>query len=565
MKKKYTLRILDLAVYLLVGLLVVGCHKEKEDITDEEQIRVVMENAEVVMDDVSKIYEVSGTVEEMAQHLDEIKAMPNVEDAYQDGISICVKIKDGGIIMWCYFPEEEDYKRMDVDMLFNSLPNNNFQNKQADKSNALCEEKSVCILQVLNEPLDLELERFKKIGYSTYEVVSEEVTPEVLVSSMQNYGITIIATDGFYSEKTNNHWLVTGVLYTPSISDWAFKLWREDQNRYVCKGEVSSHLCVSEDYLDNYFTDNNVRFHNNSVLILDACEGLMVNDSFWQKLKKHGLGCLLGFDRSIWTGESNRCMRALLNEMLIYGATASEACLVANETLNPHYNPFTPLLLCRPETSNIVFVEHKFSVGQDSYVEFAPGNLADGGRSFVSNQWEYGGHFGWGTGVNPNNHSIEASDYSGPFEDWGKYIPGGWRTITKDEWEYLRARTDNYSLLMFCTGHIKDINGNDVNGLILFPDNWLEPEGVSVSTRGVCGWTPNYSEHWENMERAGAVFLPAAGGRIGENVYFQNQHGFYWTSTPVYRIAIYDDSIATHGPFPRFYGQSVRLVRDRND
>ena len=566
MKKKYTFRILELVVCLLVSLFVVGCHKEKEDVTDEEQIRVVMENAEVVMDNVSKIYEASGTVEEMAQHLDEIRAMPNVEDAYQDGVSICVKIKDGGIIMWSYFLEEEERKTMDIDMLLNGLINSNgvFNSKSSD---TICKEKSICVLQAFPENLDKQLKRFDSLNYRIKVIFGEEVTPTFLVDDVPKFGVTLFATHGFYSEWRNNHWLMTGVLYTKQIDSVALERWKNDYFRYVCrsKNESDKHLYVSEDYLDYAYTRYNVSFPQNSIMILDACEAYEANNNFWIKLQKYGLGCLLGFDDSVAASDATRCVQTFLNEMLIYGATASEACDSATRKIILKPNPN---FICFPESCRIVLVEHKFSVGQNSYVEFAPGNLADGGRSFVSSQWEYGGYFGWGTGVNPNNHSTDANDYLGQFDDWGKYIPGGWRTMDTVEWDYLRRKRPNADN-KWGVGCV-----NDKKGLILLPDNWLTPEGCHFTPGNFHGWF-DYSQHfnyylssnlWKKMERAGAVFLPAAGGRIGENApIFQNQHGFYWTSTPVYRIAIYDDSIATHGPFPRFYGQSVRLVRDRND
>ena len=72
-----------------------------------------------------------------------------------------------------------------------------------------------------------------------------------------------------------------------------------------------------------------------------------------------------------------------------------------------------------------------------------------------------------------------------------------------------------------------------VNGVILLPDNWRTPVGLSFTastTRGLewngtyyfwasrqTGLTHNaYTEaEWARMETAGAVFLPAAGYREG--------------------------------------------------
>ena len=68
------------------------------------------------------------------------------------------------------------------------------------------------------------------------------------------------------------------------------------------------------------------------------------------------------------------------------------------------------------------------------------------------------------------------------------------------------------------------------------------------------------------MEQAGAVFLPAAGWRIGSTVSSVGYEGYWWSSTPGS-----DDSYAYYLRFSsgydgylnryfRYYGQGVRLV-----
>ena len=115
MKNTYLWKILSLVACLLLSLFVASCQKEK----DEETLRrEVIANAEQVMDNVGIIFKSSETIEAMASHLSDFKAMANVEDAWQDGEAICVKIKDGGVIMWQYYPEDENPdKSIDVKSL----------------------------------------------------------------------------------------------------------------------------------------------------------------------------------------------------------------------------------------------------------------------------------------------------------------------------------------------------------------------------------------------------------------------------------------------------------------
>lgn len=107
-----------------------------------------------------------------------------------------------------------------------------------------------------------------------------------------------------------------------------------------------------------------------------------------------------------------------------------------------------------------------------------------------------------------------------------------WRTLTKDEWEYLFSNNAKYGPATVA-GSV---------GIVLLPDSFTDPNknggsGAFVSVSQKTGATYNdnvYSaENWEAMEYAGAVFLPAGGifyeGTFG---YSSSDMGHYWTSTP---------------------------------
>ncbi|MBO4588026.1 MAG: hypothetical protein J5711_03885 [Bacteroidales bacterium] len=112
-------------------------------------------------------------------------------------------------------------------------------------------------------------------------------------------------------------------------------------------------------------------------------------------------------------------------------------------------------------------------------------------------------------------------------ENGGKYA-GMWRTLTKDEWEYLLGdnmkRQGKWSVA--CIGGV-------YNGMLLLPDEWVLPTGCRYTAGGGSQFSFNsytFAE-WEKMETAGAVFLPAAGSTNGTEYGASNQGGFYWTST----------------------------------
>ena len=249
----------------------------------------------------------------------------------------------------------------------------------------------------------------------------------------------------------------------------------------------------------------------------------------------------------------------------------------------------------------------EFSVSDTKKVHFSKGNLQatyDGSSwtwSFAAHQWDYIGNaaantaitgnktvssngtvdlFGWSTastyyGI---HNSTNYSDYSGDFVEWGNnpISNGGntanmWHTLKAEEWYYLvNTRTDASNKF----GAAK-VNGK--TGVVLLPDNWTLPSG--------CGFTPGMTsasswydwslvastniydgDAWTAMEKAGAVFLPAAGYRYGTDVGNVGSRGNYWSATPsgtnyAYYLDFNSSYLNPQNSSTRGNGRSVRLVR----
>ena len=258
----------------------------------------------------------------------------------------------------------------------------------------------------------------------------------------------------------------------------------------------------------------------------------------------------------------------------------------------------------------------KFSVSATTQVQFSQGNLQYQASTntwrFAENQWDMVGMgygqtdennycyiggtvansdnrqisatytgwidlFGWGTGSNPTNASTDYSDYS-TFTDWGvnPISNGGnqanqWRTLTKNEWNYLFYTRTNASSKY---GAAK-VNG--VTGIVILPDVWSLPSdcGFTAGMTSASNWydwslvasTNTYTAaEWTKMESAGAVFLPAAGYRYGTGVSRVGSYGDYWSSTPygagnAYYLYFNSLRLSPQGRSLRDGGRSVRLVR----
>ena len=251
---------------------------------------------------------------------------------------------------------------------------------------------------------------------------------------------------------------------------------------------------------------------------------------------------------------------------------------------------------------------HTFSVSADKKVTFSQGNLqytqSTNTWSFAENQYDYigtdnvtGGSvssdpswgdsksgdaladkvdlFGWSTSTTNFGVSTSTSfsDYSGSFVDWGSNqigsdAPKTWRTLTYDEWEYLLNNRPNASSL----NGVAQVNG--VNGLIFLPDNWTCPAGVTFKSGFHSSYGVDYyaayqtftTDQWSKLEKSGAVFLPAVGGRYGISVMNVQDHGIYWSATDIdstyaYYLSFDSDGAGT-GTNYRDNGRSVRLVKD---
>ena len=254
-----------------------------------------------------------------------------------------------------------------------------------------------------------------------------------------------------------------------------------------------------------------------------------------------------------------------------------------------------------------------FSVSANQQVYFSQGNLQYQASTntwrFADKQYDYVGNansnisptysgwidlFGWGTSgwdngnvyYNPwdsNNSNGSLYGPSGQYNltgmyaeaDWGVYNSinnGGyqenqWRTLNKDEWAYIFETRITPSGIRYAMARV-----NDVNGALLLPDDW---NTATYSLNNTNSRSASYSDNvininqWAMLENAGAVFLPAAGCRKGNVMYYVDMDGDYWSSS----CSSFGGQYASHVTFFngfnsvyvsafRYYGQSVRLVTD---
>lgn len=264
----------------------------------------------------------------------------------------------------------------------------------------------------------------------------------------------------------------------------------------------------------------------------------------------------------------------------------------------------------------------KFTINSDGdQVYFSQGNLQYIGSAtipywkFADNQWDYLGTttgqnsnaqnvdrdlFGWGTsgwnngnlyyqpynteinydestgfGYGPTNGTNYTYNLTGAYanSDWGIYnaiANGGnmtnqWRTLTKDEWNYIINERSTASGIRYAKAVV-----NGINGVVLLPDGW----NTSIYTLSYANLPGAYFtvnevliDTWIQMETAGAVFLPAAGIRNEDSIESVGNLGRYWSTTYenhvwAYHVEIQKHNLNVYDSHSRSHGQSVRLVHD---
>ena len=226
----------------------------------------------------------------------------------------------------------------------------------------------------------------------------------------------------------------------------------------------------------------------------------------------------------------------------------------------------------QPSTSTWRFAENQWD-----FVGTANGRIRHYQYSPEGWVWTYKGWldlFGWGTGNNPTASTSTNSNY-GSFTDWGRNAisNGGkkanlWRTLTKDEWDYLFRGRENAASL-YANGTVSGVNGS-----IILPDNWVIPADLhfkpSNSTDSTAAPNNYTADEWMFMEMAGAVFLPITYERSMDwqseycTAVYQENTARYWTSTPNGTNGAYYYIPLTPNVYQdnRYVGKGVRLVQN---
>ena len=310
----------------------------------------------------------------------------------------------------------------------------------------------------------------------------------------------------------------------------------------------------------------------------------------------------IGFTSSpfTWDGESNLMVTVVMNHGSYNGSTYWQSNNSSFTSCNYKYtdsNPYNPSSSTYSMSTSSNRPNTRFNGKGGTTWRFAEQQWDVMGAGNANVSATYTGWFdlfGWGTSGHPHgancyqpwstssinsdyyaygNASYNLFDQTGE-ADWGCNLisnggdkPNQWRTLTKEEWAYLLNTRTTSSGKRYAKAQV-----NDMNGLILLPDDWKTSYySLSNTNSGSADFTSNTitSTQWPTLEQHGAVFLPLGGYRNGTTVSGVGELAFYWSSScdgsgTAYSVGIFDSSVnSSYSDNPRF-GNAVRLVCQSN-
>lgn len=232
----------------------------------------------------------------------------------------------------------------------------------------------------------------------------------------------------------------------------------------------------------------------------------------------------------------------------------------------------------------------RFAENQYEYIGDAAGNNVFGDSRATQSAWI--DLFGWGTSGYNNKYpymiSENESDYgngnasiSGTEYDWGIHnsisnggnAAGLWRTLTATELSVILLYRSAATINGISEARYAKATVNGINGLIVFPDNYTNPNGVSlpshINEADIGGWSANVygKDDWKKMEAYGAVFMPIT-ARTDIGLVTNTAVGYYWSATvggdagKAYYWYFSESGLNPSLQVFRHYGNAVRLVKN---
>lgn len=287
---------------------------------------------------------------ELAQQLESLDKVEDVEKVWTDNQSVFVKLRDWGVITYSYPPHNTPVLNRNNSRTF---PNKIMSRRSQDYSESITHKhatvNNVCVITQMRKDKEFEesvvtsdsiIKMCKEWGYNV--TVNNDLRPEFFIKDIKQYDLVFLMTHGAY---TGRHWLLTNEeIYSQTLD----KPVNEDSLYIVAKNYIKTK------YLDKGYSPNDITFSpqienrngkrtlicytrisnsfiskhktpksNNIVVFNTACQSMMGNNpEMADAFITTGATCYTGFTESNSIGPWTNWMMCefLLNGLSIYGA-----------------------------------------------------------------------------------------------------------------------------------------------------------------------------------------------------------------------------------------------------
>ena len=313
---------------------------------------------------ITPIYAQCESIDDIAQHLSEIKSAEGVEDAWISNQTLFVKIKDWETITYNFPPEDGEYDGIFAQEALSQVRERAKAPNSGSSHQDYTEDiKKLCVInqqyrdesresrkEAQEDFVELALYTGRGGGTSASVVSLNSPYPLFFLKDIYDYDYIFLMTHGYYDEKTSLHWLLTGeqlyvaneygavdnnVIWSkvqkifdkkyPISKKKKYPLNMEDEDfaNYLSVGfykekREGSKVPVFYSTISNkWIAASTYQFKQEGKVVIfnSACQSLMGNDNLAQAFFKKGAGQYIGYDETAHWGHvaGNGFIAGLIN------------------------------------------------------------------------------------------------------------------------------------------------------------------------------------------------------------------------------------------------------------
>ena len=300
-------------VYVATLLLFIlfGCGKDIEGNNSEEQVTDIKERAEIVSSAAGDFFSNCSTIDELKKHLNDIKKIPGVKNAYISGNALFVEIEGWGKVSYLY-PSKYDASIINEMEGYSQPYHKTTSQTKGDQSDLI--RYSVCLADQVSHNDDYKEQASvlsSRLASMCSNVgitfVEEPMTVEWIFTKMWDYDAVILHAHGCYDN--GQHWIATA--NEIGIEKWVenyselgvkFESLSDSESMAMCIKETRGgkefrvwYIALSEKAIRNipgpgFISDNP------HIVFNTACESLKNNDALADAFIHQGANYYYGFN-----------------------------------------------------------------------------------------------------------------------------------------------------------------------------------------------------------------------------------------------------------------------------